>query len=138
MDINFLNASNTLKKIINDKRGFRNNNFQNSKVTNLKDIVKYEYNELGNEDIIDTIYKLYDHKIDKTKNIINNILEFISKLLNEPIDNLKGVWVTTYEAVEKLYKLNSDDAISVFNFNDKKWMIISDLSEDGILIAYAK
>ena len=134
MNINFSNISSTLKKIITDMRGFRNNNFQNSGITNLKEIIKYEYNELGNEDIIYTLNKLYGY--DTNKNTVDEIIDFISLSLSVDSSDLKAVWVTSYTAVEKLYKINKDDPISVFNFKDKDWMIISDLDEDGILIAY--
>jgi hypothetical protein len=47
-----------------------------------------------------------------------------------------GIWLTTLPNVKKFYKPNEDDEITKVPF-DRKYMVISDLDEDGALFVFA-
>ena len=130
--------SDILITILKERKGYRNNNFQNSGITSLKEILNHEVKELGNEDIFDSMKKLYpDFKCDynsiNTK--ISYTLNFIARYLECSINDINAVWLTTKDNAKKLYTYSDSDIINCVKI-PKNSMPISDLGCDGILFAY--
>lgn len=131
--------SNTAKEIINSNKGYRNNSLYDSGVTCLRDIMEFEINELENEDILDTVSLLYPQAFlqpDKYLNI-DNILAFVQEKLDADSDDLKGIWLTSKDGVKRNYlNHNEETEISYVDLTNKDYIILSDMDDMGILIAY--
>ena len=132
--------SDTAIAIIRSGIGYRNDNIS-SGVTKLSKIIDYELYELFNVDIIETLKKWNpDFKIPWYRSKLSAILSFISHKLNCKKRDLKGVWLTTKECCKILYCNGEEERNNITEVNLNKicnrYMIISDLGSDGILVAY--
>ena len=107
----------TLNTMLNQKVGFRTEDFSGSNVRNLKDVVYYEIRELKNTDILDTMNELYgldfSDCIDSEEECVydecywdvsEQIFSHLEKQFNTSRDNLRAIWLTTYDNVEKIFK----------------------------------
>lgn len=141
------NLSQSLMHFYNNHKGFRCEYFRGSGITDLKSIVTFEIEELGNNDIYDTMIKFYKnsqkpfkkHKTDK----INYICEYIANMLHSDIKDVKAVWLCSSIDECVLYDPDLDDLckeinIDCYNFYDIEYMPISDLGTQGFLIAYVE
>lgn len=115
------------------------NESSSSGVTNIRDILTYEFNELGNEDIFDYLkdhFYGYNHSILSKKYWIDYTMKFLSITLNITEDNMRGVWLASMAAVRELYSKNGYDNIYKYDVWSTKFKIISDLGYDGKLFLY--
>ncbi len=139
--------SKTLSKMISQGVGYRVESYSGSKVRNLFDVVHYEIFELGNEDILDYMEKKYNLKgiqlhsreffredEEAEFRVARQIVDYCTFTLGA--EKVIGIWLTTLPNVKKFYKLNSDDEITKVPL-DRKYMVISDLDEDGALFVFA-
>ena len=140
----------TLNTMLNQKVGFRTENFSGSNVRNLKDVVYYEIRELKNTDILDTMHELYgldfSDCIDFEEecvydecywNVLEQIFSHLEKQFNTTRNNLAAIWLTTYDNVEKIYCKQPIDKINMVYINHNFYPI-SDLGSDGVLFVYKK
>lgn len=127
MNINKL--SETSKSLIQNRIGFRNNEYYNSGIVSFEEILKYEVFELGNVDILLTCRKLYNVKFDmrNKKDSIQKILDFFYSLYKTK--NLYAIWLTTQNNVQRYYP---GDFISKYKIN-KTSLVVSDLDIEGVL-----
>lgn len=127
MNINKL--SETSKSLIQNRIGFRNNEYYNSGIVSFEEILKYEVFELGNVDILLTCRKLYNVKFDmrNKKDSIQKILDFFYSLYKTK--NLYAIWLTTQNNVQRYYP---GDFISKYKIN-KTSLVVSDLDVEGVL-----
>lgn len=142
--------STTLNTMLNQKVGFRTEDFSGSNVRNLKDVVYYEIRELKNTDILDTMNKLYgldfSDCIDFEEecvydecywDVFEQIFSHLEKQFNTTRNNLGAIWLTTYDNVEKIYCKQPIDKINMVYINHNFYPI-SDLGSDGVLFVYKK
>lgn len=116
----------TATQIIDDNIGYRNDNLYSGEDYTIEDVLNYEYNELGNEDILD-----YTNSQDG-----NDVLQFIAKQFNLTLPFTQPIyayWFTLKDAVIELYNGNIEP-ITAFTLPNQ-YVIISDLDRDGVLIA---
>lgn len=144
MSINeYMNTSNVM---------YRNDNYNNSGIIDIKDIICFETGELHNIDIFEYCidnYELSDKLIDMINNIIENIDDYekdddelclcvdmlideISKCMHKKIKY--GLWLADRQNVIDFY--NGDD--NNINAYIKSDVILSDIGPDGILFGYDK
>ena len=65
--------------------------------------------------------------------IVEKVLEFVCELLGSNNKNeLDALWLTDYDSVVKRYGADLDD-IDEYNFASGRFVVISDLGEDGAL-----
>lgn len=128
--------SKTAKELVSSQIGYRNNNLYNSGVINFLEIFEHELFELGNTDIIDTMKSLYPDSNETISINYKYVPQYISRKLECDIDTLKGIWITSKSGVEKYYLNDKSDIITTIDFSGITYMIVSDLDEEGILIAY--
>lgn len=118
--------SSTAIQIIDDNIGYRNDNLYSGDDYTIEDVLNYEYNELGNEDILD-----YTNSQDG-----NDVLQSVVKHLHMTFPLTQPIyayWFTIEDAVIELYNGNIEP-ITAFKL-PSQFVIISDLDRDGILIA---
>lgn len=159
----FYSSSNNCKTLVLSGVGYRNETYYGSGVRSLSEIIEYERFELENADIDYFCRKYnssnndrywYDEIIAKTPTKSMDILGFVSKTMSIPEERLGGIWVTSSPFnVANLYcdkweldaisnmtvneYVNLGDYFTKVKFNPlHKYMIISDLGNDGILVAY--
>ena len=140
MTLNSIQYDNTklsyvAKLLLEDQKGYRNNNCYNSGIKDISKIVDFEINYLKNKDIPYTMKEIYKNIHRKYSS--KKILKYISDNLNCKIDEVKGIWLTTKYGVEKHYLIDdSYNEISCIDFSNTEYMIISDMDLEGVLIAY--
>ena len=140
----------TLNTMLNQKVGFRTENFSGSNIRNLEDVVYYEIRELKNTDIVDTMNELYgldfSYYIDFEEecvydecywDVFEQIFSHLEKQFNTTRNNLGAIWLTTYDNVEKIYCKQPIDKINMVYINHNFYPI-SDLGSDGVLFVYKK
>ena len=140
----------TLNTMLNQKVGFRTEDFSGSNVRNLKDVVYYEIRELKNTDILDTMNELYgldfSDCIDSEEECVydecywdvsEQIFSHLEKQFNTSRDNLRAIWLTTYDWVKKIYCKSSNEQINMIYIHHNFYPI-SDLGSDGVLFVYKK
>jgi hypothetical protein len=106
--MNIKGLSNTSKQMLSSRIGYRDDNIYGSGVTNFEDIIKYEINELCNDDILFTMMNTYDVFIDSSESIEFNISIVINKvkeLLKYP--NL------TYDVTDTSYRIYNNGMIVI-------------------------
>ena len=96
------------------------------------DILDDEINDMGNTDIPDTLNEIYGTDFSDK---IEPIDDFIKKTLDT--DKYYLIWVTATKDDDEQY---ADDPESIYSiaFKDKKFMIVSDIGNEGFLIATVK
>lgn len=131
-----------------EKVGYRSDEAYGSNVSKIEDVLDFEINELGNEDILDYIKDNYNIHIDYSKTSKNNITDIVNQLRKKVgknitrclwlCDNIEDV-VNNYLDLDKIEYYNEQDAltryISQYKISD---IVLSDLSEDGKLYAYTE
>ena len=159
----YYSSSSNCKTIILNGIGYRNETYCGSGVRNLSEIVEYERFELGNTDIdyFCSKYVLsnntrywYDEIISGCRLNVLDIVGFVSKIMSIPEERLGAIWVTSspYHIPNTYCDKWEQDAISNMAFNEycdledyftkvkfnpfHKYMVISDLGKEGILVAY--
>lgn len=127
--MNLNKLSETSKSLLQNKQGFRNNEYYNSGVVSFEEILKYEVMELGNVDILLTCRKLYGIKFDmrNKKESIQKVLDYFYKIYKTK--NLYAIWLTSQDNVQRYYP---GSTISKYLIN-KTSLIVSDLDVEGVL-----
>lgn len=138
-------------KIKKNKKGYRNDEYYGEKERDLKKIIKYEIMEYGNVDVLETLknnheeFSFVDDALLASINhqdysekeydvLIEKIIKFIKEQLNTT-DDLKGVWVCdSKKNVLSNYSHGNDEEINTVIF-DGDLFIVSDLEDEGVLIA---
>lgn len=99
----------------------------------IQDSLKFEIEELGNEDVFMTLQKLYNINT----NNVNEIIRLIYNYFNQQY--VYGLWVSTKSNIEKVYIHPSDyeygDVVLLKYKLPNKRLIISDLDYEGIWYA---
>lgn len=134
----------TLQTIINQASGSRNNEWGESRIWTLRDIVYHEMTALMNSDIPEFLNEKYGADICKADDgsfdqdafeceaprYVEDVIRFIEKKMGA--SNLYGVWLTTKEGVCEIYHSGSQTAITTYRIPDDA-LVISDLDIDGSL-----
>lgn len=143
-DLKLLTTS--AQQIIITSTGYRCEE-QSTGYHNAQDILNYEINELGNDDIPDTLKHLYHYEYQG----INQTLSWIKqRLQTDAIDLiwLAANWQTTIEFYSDGHKAtnslsqavdSNNDPIPINKYtlpNSKDYLLISDCDVDGQLFAY--
>lgn len=125
------------KKLIDTGIGYRIDTEDTSGITNIKRIVKYEVEELGNEDILDTLRLILDKPDFSIKDLKNYVNDF-SK--HYPY----GLWLSTdIKTTKELYSsmpdliYNTEDTVSKYRITGKAYLL-SDIGSEGTLLALPK
>lgn len=142
-----MKSTNTLEYLLKEGVGYRNEQFRNSGIINLREIIDFEVLELGNTDIFDTMKILYGdngyqlNENNRLKNLlsykINYTINFLVKMLdciNE--DSLCGVWLTTYQNLYKYIDADTCTEIRKVYIHEQNMIPVSDLGTDGVLFAF--
>lgn len=159
----YYSASSNCKSIILNGIGYRNETYYGSGVRSLSEIVEYERFELENTDIdyfcsryisSNNSRYWYDEIISGCQLNVLDIMGFVSKMMSIPEERLGGIWVTSsvhdiannycdeweYDAILRMTPneyANLCDYFTKVKFNPlHKYMVISDLGNEGILVAY--
>ena len=148
--------SKTLDLIINSKRGYRTKSFSGSNTRNIEDIIRYELS-MGNVDIVTYVQKNYgilkeyyiEEEIEEkgeywnkfsemcqenAKEITKEIVDFLKSELRS--EEIYGLWLTTYENVEKYYGGIGENIEEYILLEENKFMVLSDLDEEGSLFVF--
>lgn len=127
--MNLNKLSETSKSLLQNKQGFRNNEYYNSGVVSFEEILKYEVMELGNVDILLTCRKLYDIKFDmrNKKESIQKVLDYFYKIYKTK--NLYAIWLTSQDNVQRYYPGSTSNKYLI----NKTSLIVSDLDVEGVL-----
>lgn len=112
------------------KIGFRTDDTYKPKYS-FRDMLEYEINELGNEDIFLTIKELYN----KEMKSINDIIKFCQDELNS--DKLPYKWLCVdLNTAKKLYYYEGLELYLVQVLSP--YLVISDLGSEGLLVVSSK
>ena len=143
--------SETLKTMLATHTGYRNESYSGSGVRDLMDVIYFEIEELDNMDILYTMSKFYgldfsnyietedDYEFvhpECYQKVFDVIAGFVEKKLSADRKNLEAIWLTTKEAVDKIYS-KYGKKVTGYSFTED-WIPISDLGEDGTLFVYKK
>ena len=130
------------KIIVKDGVGYRNDDFYGAHKVLAREVLMHEIVWLGNKDIVLTCRKLYpevfeclepNNKIDLRQGletVYYNTMIMLERLMNAPIGSIKCMWFASPDIVCRRYGGN----ISYYRL-PKNFKVISDLGEDGCLIA---
>ena len=114
-------SSETAKQIQKTNIGFRNDYLFSGEDYPIHEVLKHEIYELDNDDILEFL------KVDD----INDVLDYIHKTFTTKAP-LYGYWFTSKHGVESSYA-GDTEPITKF-YLPEKYLILSDLGTDGILI----
>lgn len=121
------------KQFLNTPIGYRNDSYYGSGVTDLKKILMFEYEELGNEDALDFCQEHhFNQKFSSPQQTIKAIIMYCQQVFNT--NKVYGVWVAPKNAVRRIYG-GAQGRISAYEFRGKPFILLSDLGEEGLLIA---
>lgn len=133
---NLSNLSTQAQMFLRTKIGYRTDD-QSALANDIRqpepiDVLDDEINDMGNTDIPDTLNEIYGTDFSDK---IEPIDDFIKKTLNT--DKYYLIWVTATKDDDEQY---ADDPESIYSidFKDKKFMIVSDIGNEGFLIATVK
>lgn len=113
--------------IIKSKIGYRYEGyFSKSNIPSFRDMLEFEINELGNTDILITIEKLYNKKV----NTIDEIIDFCKEKLDSPFIHYKWLCSSKADARKWYSSIGSLKAV----YNSGKMFVISDLEDEGCLV----
>ncbi len=109
-------------ELITNMKGYRNDDYSTGHYKILE-VISFEVNELGNEDIFQTCLNLYNTE---------DVISLIKKHFNtENLDNLWGLWLTTEQGVKDHYK-GIEEGYTTYSIPDNAF-ILSDISDEGVL-----
>lgn len=166
MDSYIKKYTNSLKEMICNGFGYRNEVFSGSGYKDLASVVRYELLNLGHKDIVDTLlyvyddFKLpadlyikvgmfrsmYDLEKNEVEEVIEHVVNYISLKLNEDISNLEAVWLTTKDSISENYingncqtwsRIKGSVLISEYVLYED-YFPIADLGSKGALFVYKK
>jgi hypothetical protein len=106
--MNISGLSNSSKQMIESRIGYRDDTIFGSGVTNFEDIIKYEINELCNDDILDTMMNTYDVFIDSCESVEFNISVVINK-----VKELLKYPDLTYDVTDTSYRIYNNGMIAI-------------------------
>lgn len=139
--------SETLKKLLEDKVGYRTENFSGSGVRNAVEVATFEISSLFNTDIMDTMQNMYnldfsefidveeEDLFEVSQCILDKIFSFLEEKMEIPIQDMKAIWLTTEEYVKTRYCRDENCVIEKIEIGNS-WIPISDLDKDGALFVY--
>lgn len=133
--LNKIIFSKDTKKIIDDNFGYRIDEYNLSKPRKLEDVVKFEIDELWNEDILDFVNNNYagSDQLKTSNDIINYLYGFTSA------KQLYCIWLATADNAKKIYYVDDNTAYYMSKYClDQFDFIISDLGPDGALFVSEK
>lgn len=136
--------SNPLQTMLEEARGFRNNEWGESRVWNLQEVVYHEMTVLMNSDIPEFLNEHYRADICLDDNgrfdsdafeceapcYVSDVMEFIRSKVGE--GELYGIWLTTKSSVLKIYDSGRITPVSMYQIPADA-LVISDLDIDGTL-----
>lgn len=122
--------------------GYRNDEFGAPRSYRAVDVLAFEYEDLGNTDILDTIYNLQTLDIDLSQEILvedyDTAYEKLVDYLSENYTKYYAFWLCdTIENVIKSGYHNADmtHGVEITSYMvEDNCVILSDLGEQGILI----
>lgn len=115
--------SEVAKELLRTQIGYRNDGLSEGIFT-ISEIIEYETEELGNEDIYDTCEELYNTR---------NPLEVIENTFGKEV--VYGMWFARKEDILEYYAEDGETEINSYNIPNNA-VVISDLGEDGVLFAF--
>lgn len=128
------------RKIISLARngGYRNERAYGSGVRSLTEVVAFETKELGNTDIYDTLKRVYSVPLDLRVNrdkLNEQVFKWVENVMQASRRDINVIWVCySLQSVITHYG-TSDNLIFNVRFNGD-FLIISDLGDEGCLVAY--
>ena len=131
-----MKRSKTCEQLLNDGFGYRNDDISTTtSTTPLWEILEYEINELGNDDVFDYLQSLGMNFIS-----VDEVINYIYNTLHLPYRTpLYGMWLTTKENVLDFYHNGENNEITISKYSiPENALIISDLDCDGILFVLCK
>lgn len=143
--------SQELKQILNTKIGYRNEGYSGSGETDVRDVIKFEMYELGNEDILDFFKENYGLSVSCedyqealeagqiSEEEVDEIIDQMMLILHEKFGHkdLSCLWLTTLEGVKSNY-LCGEEYVSQYCLEGITIVPISDLGDQGILLVMDK
>lgn len=117
------------QNIVDTNIGYRNDYLFDGNDFLIMDVIEYEKNELGNDDIHDFIKSQYNIKP-------KDIKAWLESKFNTKVDKLYGYWLSSKLGIDT-YIDSFDDLITEIPLPDK-YIILSDLGNDGCLIVSPK
>jgi hypothetical protein len=128
------NYSSTLSDILQNKIGYRSDDYGGSGIADAEEVVRFEMDELNNRDIPDFCqreYGLIFHE-DNWEEWIESLLVFLRKKLNT--ENVFVLWVTNQENIGFYCDCEGMNLVSCYAL-PKNLIPISDLGDEGVLLA---
>ena len=128
-NINLRSLTSTAQHLYKGGSGYRYENISTG-VYPIEESLLFEVEELGNDDVFQTIYKLYNKRCKNVKQIIRWIYSFFDN-----VDIVWGLWVSTKDGVQRYYVPKSDYyngfvTLTKYQLPPEK-LIISDLGDEG-------
>ena len=135
--------------------GYRTEDFSGSGVRDLREVIAFEIDELGNSDIPlymfenYNILQNYENIIDSIgsytegdelgvdeyiQDIIEDIFTFVKDKLGTP--TLFAIWLTDTDKSWYIKEDSSVDKYTILGKEGEDYLVLSDLGSDGKLIAY--
>lgn len=134
----------TAQNIMQTRMGFRSESYSGSMVRDLKEVVSYELG-MGNNDIIKFCQEQYHLDVESPDedSILADRLYYESgvwQVVKERLGDPKGcdaLWLTSLKGVTGKYLGGGNYDYDLYIL-PPRFMVLSDLGEDGILVAYKK
>lgn len=149
-----LTKTDTMHTILTSKMGYRTENCYGSGVRDLVKVVEFEIFELLNLDILEYLTAEYDGmeyldfistedvvNEDQLFSLKNRILRDVKTLVTEQLGDYPHsvIWLTTFKGL-KMYLTEDGEDYYEYSLEGLKegddFMILSNLGDDGILIAF--
>lgn len=142
--MNVEKMSSTFKELDGERKGYRNNEWGESRIWSLRDVVYHEMTALMNSDIPEFLNEQYGADICKADDgsfdqeafeyeapcYVDDVMQFIEEKTGE--GELHGVWLTTTKGVCEIYHSGAETPITSYRIPTDA-LVISDLDEDGCL-----
>lgn len=135
MNMNVKNLSTTAKRVQTLGVGYRYEGISTG-VYRIEDCLRFEVEELGNEDVFETLNKLYNINT----NDIEKVIKWVYSMFKER--NIYGLWVSTKIGVEKNYIDENEYScgpVTLLKYKlPQKGLILSDLDDQGVWFAISE
>ena len=137
--------SQELQQMLTEQKGYRNEEYSGSRITDPEKVLKFEIYELGNTDILEFFQKHYGFNYsciiekleegrvteEEIKDEVKKIISYISRKMGGP-KTLYCLWLATREGIRENY-IDPEDPVTEYNLSGCDYMPLCDLGDQGAL-----
>jgi len=136
--------SQELQQMLTEQKGYRNEEYSGSGITDPEKVLTFEIYELGNTDILEFFQKHYGFDYpciieqleegrvteEEIKVEVKRIISYISRKMGAK--TLYCLWLATREGIRENY-VDTEDTVTEYNLSRINYMPICDLGDQGAL-----